>query len=468
MLRLKGHQKRINKEGDGNVNRLRPNKFHVRETLTLAWPVVLTQVGHVLTSLVDIIFLGKLGKEELAAGVLSNSLYILVLVFCIGMSYAVTPLVAEARNEGDDKKMTSLFKSAMFLNFLVAMGCFVLLSLLSPMMQYMKQPIEVVDKAIPFFEILIFSMIPVSFFFTGKQFCEGISNTRLALVISVLGNLVNIGLNYGLIWGKFGLPELGYLGSAWASFISRMAMGLIFIWGLLKSSWVPELRNYFRVVKINTVDLKRLWKIGFNSALQFTFEVAAFAIAGIICGTFSKEHLDGHGIALNLASFTYMFASGISSAATIRSAEYFAAKDWKQLRLAGNTAIMLALGVMGVFGLFFLLLKNSLPLIFTSDVEIVAIASDLLIIAALFQIFDGLQVTMIGVLRGMQDVKYPTYITLIGYWVVAIPLALFLAYYSNMASFGVWIALLVALIFVGLALYLRYSHLMRKFAAQDS
>ena len=441
---------------------LHTNKFHLRETLVLAWPVVLTQVGHVLTSLVDIVFLGRLGKDELAAGVLSNSLYVLVLVFCIGMSYAVTPLVAEARGEENTSKLASLFKNAMLLNFVVAIGCFAILSLFSPMLKYMGQPTEVVTKAIPFFEILIFSMIPVSFFFTGKQFCEGVSNTRIALYISIAGNLINVILNYGLIWGKFGLPELGYLGSAWASFISRMFMGIVFIWGLLKSNWVLDLKVNFKSSHINKIDLKKLWKIGFNSALQFTFEVAAFAIAGIICGTFSKEHLDGHGIALNLASFTYMFASGISSAATIRAAEYYAAKKWKELRAAGNTSIVLALAVMGLFGILFLIFRKLLPVFFTKDAEIITIASDLLVIAALFQIFDGLQVTMIGLLRGMQDVKYSTYITLIGYWIVALPLATILAYSFHLASIGVWIALLVSLIFVGSALFFRYNWLMRQ------
>jgi MATE family multidrug resistance protein len=443
---------------------LRPDKFHVRETLSLAWPVVLTQVGHVLTSLVDIIFLGRLGKDELAAGVLSNTLYVLVLVFCIGMSYAVTPLVAEAKGEGKASRMAALFKNAMLLNFVVAIGCFIILSLLSPLMQYMQQPTEVVKKAIPFFEILIFSMIPVSFFFTGKQFCEGVSNTKIALLISISGNIINVILNYVLIWGKLGFPEMGYLGSAWASFISRVFMGVVFMLVLLKSNRIPEIKALFKTARVNKWDMSRLWKIGLNSALQFTFEVAAFAIAGIMCGTFSKEHLDGHGIALNLASFTYMFASGISSAATIRAAVYYSAKDWKGLRTAGNTAIALALTIMGLFGLLFMIFRKILPAFFTEDLAIIDIASDLLIIAALFQIFDGLQVTIIGLLRGIQDVKYPTYVTLIGYWLVALPLAAILAYNFQLASIGVWIALLVSLIFVGLALFLRYNWLMRKFA----
>jgi len=439
------------------------NHSHFKETILLAWPVVLTQVGHVLTSLVDIIFLGKLGTAELAAGVLANSLYILVLVFCIGMSYALTPLVAEAKSNNNPNKLVSYLKNATALNFIVAVGCFLFLSLFAPFMQYLGQPMDVVEKAIPFFEILIFSMIPVSFFFTGKQFCEGISNTRIALFISVAGNLINIILNYGLIWGRFGLPELGYLGSAWASLFSRCFMGLAFVVVLSKTHLIIGFVQLWKNSRMNKMDFLSLWKIGINSALQFTFEVAAFAIAGIFCGTFGKEQLDGHGVALNLASFTYMFASGIGSAATIRASDFYAKRNWKALKDSAYASISLVLVMMGVFGIIFFLFNTQLPKLFTDDIRIVNIASTLLIIAALFQIFDGLQVTMIGILRGMQDVKFSTYMTLIGYWMVAIPLAAILAFNFKLASFGVWMALLIALIFVGVALLLRFNYLIKKF-----
>ena len=282
----------------------------------------------------------------------------------------------------------------------------------------MQQPEQVVKLAIPFYDVLIFSMIPVSLFFTCKQYCEGLSNTKMALIISIIGNLVNIVLNYLLIYGHCGLPKMGYMGSAWASFIARMAMGIGFLILIFKSPITKEISSVYKQVKLNFVDLKQLAKIGLNAGLQFTFEVAAFAIAGLMAGVFGKEQIDAHGIALHLAAFTYMFGSGISSATTIRIGIYMSQKNWQLIKEAGFTSLKLVLITMGVFSIVFLLLNNILPLAFSNQKEIINLASKLLLIAALFQLFDGAQVTLIGILRGLEDVKMPTIITLIGYWLI--------------------------------------------------
>ena len=326
----------------------------------------------------------------------------------------------------------------------------------------MQQPVEVVELAVPFFDVLIFSMIPVSLFFTCKQYCEGLANTRMALIISVVGNLLNIVLNYVLIYGKFGFPELGYLGSAWASFIARAFMGISFLILIFKSPLTKEINAVHKQVKINWTELKDLARIGLNSGAQFTFEVAAFAIAGLMAGTFGKEQIDAHGIALSIAAFTYMFASGISSAATIRIGVFKAQQNWLEIKNAGFTALKLVFIVMGFFGLLFLIFSSVLPMGFSKEVQIIELASKLLIIAAMFQLFDGIQVTAIGALRGIEDVKYPTVITLVGYWLIALPLAYFLAFTLKMETVGIWIALLAALIFVAVALFWRFNFLVKK------
>lgn len=435
---------------------------HTKDTVYLAWPLVLTQVGHVVVGMVDNIFLGRIGPTEQAAGILSNNLYVMVLVFCIGVSYAATPLVTAAHDRNDLLTKASLFKNSLFLNVAVAIGCFLILFSASPLLRHMHQPPEVVDLAIPFFNVLIFSMIPVSFFFAGKQYCEGMSNTRVALVISVVGNFLNIVLNYCLIYGKFGLPVMGYMGSAWASFISRIFMGGAFMFVIFKSQFTKEIAPLFRKVKLNLPELKRLGLIGINSGLQFTIEVAAFAVAGFMAGSFGKEQIDAHGIALSLAALTYMFGSGIGSAATIRAGVYKAKEDWTEVRTAARKAIQLVVIVMGICGVLFLLFHDYLPMAFSSEPEIVSLASQLLIIAAMFQLFDGMQVTILGVLRGLEDVKVPTVITLIGYWVIALPLAYFLAFYAGLEVIGIWIGLLVSLMVVSGGLFWRMRYLFRK------
>jgi MATE family multidrug resistance protein len=435
---------------------------HTRETLILAWPLIITQVGHIITGMVDNMFLGRIGAAEQAAGILSNNIYILIMVFAIGMSYATTPLVTAAHESSNLLKKASLLKNSLFLNGIVACLCFLVLFLSSDFLHYMRQPAEVVVLAKPFFEVLIFSMIPISFFFVGKQYCEGLSNTRMALLISVTGNLLNVILNYVLIYGAFGFPEMGYLGAAWASFIARLYMGVSFMFLIFKSTLTKEVATVFSQVKINAEELLDLWRLGWNSALQFTFEVGAFVIAGLMAGSFGKENIDAHGIAMSIAACTYMFATGISSAGTIRVGIFKAQNNWEQIKNASSYAIKLVMLMMGSFGILFWIGHNYLPLAFTKEIEIVELTAQLLIVAAFFQLFDGMQVTLLGLLRGLQDVKIPTLITLIGYWVIALPLAYFLAFNLNLKTVGIWIALLLALAFVSGTLLWRLWHLIKK------
>ncbi len=444
------------------------SNLHFRETLVLAWPLVLTQVGQIITGMVDNIFLGRIGATEQAAGILSNNLYVLLLVFIIGVSYATTPLVTSAQQQQDLKKKASLFKNSLFLNFSVAVVCFLILFFSSGALGQMKQPEEVVKLAVPFFDVIILSMIPVSLYFTCKQYCEGLGNTRMALWIGLIGNLLNIILNYAFIYGKMGFPEMGYMGSAWASFWARLFMGVSFLFLIFKSAFTREISSVYRQVKINFDDLKNLWRIGFNSALQFTFEVAAFVIAGLMAGSFGKEQIDAHGIALSLAAFTYMFGSGIASSATIRVGVYNAQNNWNEIRQATNAAVKLVMVIMGSAGLLFALFNKYLPLAFSHEPQIVALAADLLIIAAMFQLFDGLQVTLLGVLRGLEDVRVSTVVTLVGYWVIALPLAYFLAFTCKMETIGIWIGLLASLVFVAMGLYWRFRYLVRKHLGKET
>jgi MATE family multidrug resistance protein len=230
---------------------------HIKNTIYLAWPLVITQVGYIITGMVDTVFLGKIGAAEQAACILSNNLYILLLVFGIGVSYATTPLVTTANQNMDLLKKASLFKNSIFLNVSVSIICFIVLFLSSGLLKYMHQPEDVIKLAVPFFNVLIFSMIPISLFFTCKQYCEGLSNTRMALFISIIGNVINIVLNYLLIYGKFGFPELGYIGSAWASFISRVFMGFSFLYLIFKSPVTKEISAVYNKVKINKKELER-------------------------------------------------------------------------------------------------------------------------------------------------------------------------------------------------------------------
>lgn len=436
--------------------------IHTKDIIKLSLPLIATQIGHIITAIVDNIFLGQLSKTEQAAGILSNNLFILILVFSIGMSYALTPLTTEIHVENNDKEKAVLFKNGIVLNLLVGLLLFIVLFFLSPLLHYMQQPEQVVKLAIPFFNVLIFSIIPVSLFFSCKQYCEGLSNTRAAMYFSILGNLLNIILNYGLIYGKYGLPELGYMGSCWATFISRVVMGIGFYIYMFRNPSVNSFRVFYKEARLSLQKILSIFKMGLGFALQFTFEVAAFAIAGFMAGTFGEEQIDAHGIALNLAAFTYMFASGISGAATILVSNYVSRQDEENLYLSIKSSFRLVISIMLTMALIFLILHQQLPLLFSKEPNIIHMASNLLLFAAMFQLFDGTQVTALGILRGMEDVKFPTYITFIGYWIIALPLAYIFGFILNLQVYGVWLSLSIALLFVALALYLRIKYLMKQ------
>lgn len=437
------------------------HQIHLKETISLSIPLVLTQIGHIITGMVDNIFLGNLGNTEQAAGILSNNLFVILLVFSIGMSYVLTPAVTDAHVNQNEKEKASLFKNSLFINMMVAVLLFVILFFSSPLLAYMQQPKDVVELAIPFFDVLIFSIIPVALFFVCKQYTEGLSNTKAAMYISIAGNLLNIVLNYLLIYGHLGLPKLGYMGSCWATFIARCFMGIGFLVFVFKHPSVNSFAVYYKNAKLNAQQFWLLFKDGLASALQFTFEVAAFAIAGLLAGVFGKEQLDAHGIALSMAAFTYMFASGISSATTIRVGNFNSLKSVNDIKLAIHASYKSVIFTMGLMAIFFICFNNYLPSIFSNDQGIILIASKLLLLAAFFQLFDGTQVVAAGILRGMDDYKFSTYIAFIGYWLIALPLSYILAFIFNFKVYGVWLGLSVGLGFVSIALLFRIRNLLK-------
>jgi MATE family multidrug resistance protein len=377
------------------------------------------------------------------------------------MSYVLTPAVTDAHVNQNEKEKASLFKNSLFINMMVAVLLFVILFFSSPLLTYMQQPKDVVELAIPFFDVLIFSIIPVALFFVCKQYTEGLSNTKAAMYISIAGNLLNIVLNYLLIYGHLGLPKLGYMGSCWATFIARCFMGIGFLVFVFKHPSVNSFAVFYKNAKLNAQQFWPLFKDGLASALQFTFEVAAFAIAGLFAGVFGKEQLDAHGIALSMAAFTYMFASGISSATTIRVGNFNSLKSVNDMKLAIQASYKSVIFTMGLMAIFFICFNNYLPSIFSNDQGIILIASKLLLMAAFFQLFDGTQVAAAGVLRGMDDYKFSSYIAFIGYWLIALPLCYILAFVFDYKVYGVWLGLSVGLGFVSIALLFRIRYLLK-------
>jgi len=429
-----------------------------KATFFLAYPVVLSQLGHIMVGVVDTAMVGQIGTIEQAAVALSNSLYTLVLVFGLGVSYGVTPLVAAADSSNNHSESASLLKHSIIINTLLGIILFIVLFLLSPILNLFDQKQEVVDMAIPFLNVMMLGMIPLCIFSGFKQFIEGLSYTRVAMYITIGSNLLNILLNYLMIFGHWGFPEMGLMGSCWASFISRVTMAFsMFAYVYYNKHFKIYWENFN--FKITSKELsKKILAIGIPSGLQWLFEVGAFSFAVIMIGWISPEAQAAHQIALSIAATTYMMASGLSAATSVRVGNQLGLKSTRGVRNAGFSAFILVLLFMSIMAICFILFRNILPALFNNDIKVIGIASSLLIIAAFFQLSDGVQVVGLGALRGIKDVRIPTLITLIAYWGIGLPMSYIFAFKFNLGVNGVWYGLSLGLTLAALLLFFRFNY----------
>jgi MATE family multidrug resistance protein len=440
-------------------------KKHIRETYLLAYPVCLGQLGHVMVGVADSLMVGNYGGENsqigtlsLAAASLANALIHIILVMGIGISYGATPLIAAADSKNEKREISELLKHSIILCLITGLIVFVTLYFCSPLLHYFNQPQNVVELAIPYFNIMVFSMLPLMLFLAFKQFAEGLSDTKTAMYISIGANLLNVFLNYLFIYGNWGFREMGLNGAGWASFIARIVMAASMGWYVYKAVKFKEYKSGFSLVNYQWKKVGEIFKVGLPVGLQFTFEVSAFAIAAIMIGWISAEDLAAHQIALSLASLTYMFASGLSAAASVRVGNFYGLKNYTDLRKAGNSALIMVLAFMGTMALLFVVLNNFLPTLFNKNETVLNIASNLLLIAALFQLSDGSQVVGQGLLRGMADVKIPTIFAFLAYWIIGLPVGWLLGFTFNLGSNGIWYGLSIGLTIATVLNFVRFYH----------
>ncbi|NHE58303.1 MATE family efflux transporter [Cyclobacterium plantarum] len=428
-------------------------------TFRLAYPVMLSQLGQVMVGVADNVMVGRLGATPLAAASLANSIFFLILMFGIGISMAVTPMVAAADGEGKKGKIGRLLSHSFVINSFSSLLLFLLILGLSPGLKWLSQPEEVVSLAIPYLLIITFSLVPFMFFQTYKQFIEGLSQTKQAMYITVIFNLLNIGLNWLLIYGNWGFPELGLNGAGWATLISRVLMAWAIYLYVTRSKRYRKLLGTFSLKNIRFPILKKMLQIGIPTGLQFVFEVGAFSTAAIMMGWIGVNALAAHQIAINLASISYMMASGLSAAAMVRVGNQLGKRDISKLREVGFSIFVMVAVFMLSFAVVFLLTRNHLPLLYINDAEVVEMAASLLVIAAFFQLSDGVQVVGLGALRGLSDVKVPTLVTLVAYWVIGLPLGYFLAFGLGWKEIGIWTGLLIGLTLTAFMLIYRFHAL---------
>lgn len=434
-------------------------------------------IGHTLVGIVDNIMVGKIGPTELAAVSLGNSFIFIAMSVGIGFSTAITPLVAEAHGKSNKEEGRLAFHHGLYLCTILGLMLFGIVFFSKPFLSHMGQPENVVNLAKPYLDIVGFSLVPLVIFQAYKQFADGLSETKYSMWATIVGNIANIVINYFLIYGIWFFPKLGIIGAAIGTIASRIIM-LVFMHYIMKS----KSKFYFYFEGFTVKEIKReinlkIIRLGIPSSMQMFFEVALFTGAIWLCGMIGTTSQAANQIALSLASLTFMFAMGLSVTAMIRIANQKGQGDFVALRKVGFSIFLLAIILEIVFALFFIVFHQVLPHLFvnTQDTaslaatnEVIAIAANLLLVAAFFQISDGIQVVVLGALRGLQDVKIPMYLTFIAYWIIGFPVSIYLGLYTEMKAVGVWIGLLAGLVAAALFLYFRFNYLTKKLVMENA
>lgn len=445
--------------------------------LKLATPVILGMLGHTLVSFVDNIMVGQLGSAELAAVSLGNSFIFIAMSLGIGFSTAITPLVAEADAEGNFEKGKSAFKHGLFLCTVLGIVLFIGLYFSKPLMSIMDQPEEVVVLARPYLDLVAFSLVPLIVFQAFKQFGDGMSLTRYPMYATIIANLINVAINYVLIFGKFGFPELGIVGAAIGTLISRFVM-LFYLWLLLaRKKRTQPFVTHIKIFNLTKQAINKIIALGGPSAMQMFFEVAIFTAAIWLSGTLGKNAQAANQIALNLSSMTFMVAMGLSVAAMIRVGNQKGLKDYINLKRIAESIFLVGFVFAVLFALLFVIFHQSLPHLYVDvndplnamdTAEVVKIASTLLLAAAVFQVTDSLQVIVLGALRGIQDVKVPTLFTFIAYWLIGFPVSYVFGKEDALGSLGIWIGLLAGLTAAAILLFFRFNYLTKKLITKQT
>ncbi|MGV8878221.1 MAG: MATE family efflux transporter [Sphingobacteriaceae bacterium] len=441
-------------------------KPHYQDNLKLAIPVVISQLGHTLVHTADSVIVGHFaGTISLAAVSLVNSIFMIILVIGIGISYGLTPLIAQENGRKNYAECGNLLSNSLIINIISGILLFLIVYFGSFLViDHLDQSPEVVRQAKPYLVLLGISIIPLMVFNTFKQFAEGLGFTRQAMKISIWGNVFNICLGITFVKGLFGITPMGVSGVGWSTLADRCVMAIAMSVYVFKSKHFKVYLLNFAVHQMDRIRTSKIFKIGIPVAMQYTFEISAFSGAAILIGTIGAAEQAAHQVAINLAAITYMMSSGLSAAATIKSGNHFGSKNYQGLRLSAISSYHIVFLFMIFTAVLFILGNRLLPWIYTSDEHVILIASHLLIIAGFFQLFDGTQVVGLGILRGMGDVNMPTFFTFLAYWIIGLPAAYVLGMRFNLGINGVWYGLTLGLLVASGLLFFRFQYISRKWA----
>ncbi len=430
-----------------------PSRDHLASLVRLALPVATVQVGFILMGAVDTVMVGHVSPRDLAAVALGNLYYFLTTSFGLGTLFALDPLVSQAFGAGD----RSGIARALQRGFIIAIGLAVVSSLLlmpgRPLLTFLRQPAEVIPIAADYALVSIPGVLPFFCFVVLRQSLQSMGRVAPIVVVIVLANFANVFFNWILIFGNLGAPALGAIGSGWATMFSRWFMFL----ALVGTSW-PLIRSYVRPIRADAFDFRALMamsRLGIPIGIQFFLEFGVFGMIGILMGSLGTIPMASHQVAINLASITFMMAVGVTQATTVLVGQAVGAGDAERARRSAGAGLVVAATVMTFTGIMFLAIPGLLARIYTPDLEVLGLAATLIPVAGIFQVFDGLQAVGSGVLRGVGDTLAPMLVNLVGFWMIGLPVSLYLAFPGGLGPLGLWWGMAAGLGAVAIFLLIR-------------
>lgn len=413
-------------------------KKYYKNNLKLALPIIIANIGQATVAIIDNIMVGRLGAIELAAAALASVIITNVMVLGMGIAMSLTPLTGELYATKDFKKAAGLFQNSIILNAIVGAIISALLYYSTPLLWMIGQPENVIEMCESYFKIVAISLFPFMIFLSFKQFMEGIGNTKISMTITIISNLLNIVLNYILIYGKFGAPQMGINGAAVATLISRIFMPIAFFIYLRSHNSMHRYFNFFSGKNMRLQSQKLLLTVGIPISAQMAMEVFALSSTAIMMGWISAEALAANQILLSIMSLMFMVICGISGAVTILVSHEYGKSNLTTIRRYTKAGVQMSTLFMATAAICFILFGKYIAMAYTSDATVINLAGKLFLVAALFEVSDGYQVTVLGALRGIKDVRLPMFYAFISYMLINIPAAYILGFKFELGETGIW------------------------------
>ena len=438
-----------------------------KRNLSLAFPVMITQAGQMVVQFADNIMVGQLGTSQFAGVGFANALFAMGLVFCTCFTQGMIPYVGQNFGRGEHKKVSEYFTNGLALDTIMCIAVMAIMFAVVPLMDHMGQDPKILVYAREYYPIMVWSLAPFVLFYVIRALTEGVGNTKYTMYITVICNILNIFLNWVLIFGHCGFEAMGVKGAAVATFISRAAMLAIGIVILLSGKLYKRYLGDIRLRALNMKQFKEVAKTSFPISFQGLIEVTTFSLAGIMAGWFGEIAMAAHQASQTIITFTFMVAQGVGVAATIRVSHQYGERRFADARKAGFAASHISIALMALSGIAFVVFNDTIPLIFTQDSEVLEIAANLLYVAAAFQLFDAVQLSALASLRALADVRWPLIMSLISYYAVGLPFAYIAGSHLGWGPVGVWLGLLAGLMLAAILYLYRFNKITKDFTTNN-